>query len=40
MTLAIRRAGPGDAAALVVLARAVSAEPEGWVLADSGWGVT
>lgn len=37
MTIAIRRAEPGDATALVDLATAVSGEPEGWLLADSGW---
>ena len=30
----VRPAQPGDAAALVALAEAVSAEPEGWLLAD------
>jgi L-phenylalanine/L-methionine N-acetyltransferase len=33
----IRRAAPGDAAALVELARAVGAEPEGWLISDSTW---
>ena len=33
----IRHATPGDAAALVELARAVSSEPEGWLLSASGW---
>jgi RimJ/RimL family protein N-acetyltransferase len=33
----IRRAEPGDARALVVLARAVGAEPEGWLISDGGW---
>jgi RimJ/RimL family protein N-acetyltransferase len=33
----IRRAGPGDAAALVELGRAVSSEPEGWLITDGGW---
>ena len=33
----IRRATPGDAAALVELARTVSSEPEGWLLSVSGW---
>lgn len=37
MTIVIRRAEAADAAALVDLATAVSAEPEGWLLADSGW---
>lgn len=33
----IRHAGPGDAAALVALAAAVAAEPEGWLLSDGDW---
>ena len=33
----IRPASPGDAAALVALAHAVSSEPEGWLLAASSW---
>jgi len=33
----VRPALPGDAAALVALASAVAAEPEGWLLADSSW---
>lgn len=33
----IRRAQPRDAAALVDLAQEVSAEPEGWLIADGGW---
>jgi RimJ/RimL family protein N-acetyltransferase len=33
----VRRAAPGDAAALVELARAVGAEPEGWLITDGGW---
>ena len=37
MSVRIRTAEPGDAAALVALASAVSAEPEGWLLADSKW---
>jgi RimJ/RimL family protein N-acetyltransferase len=37
MTAAIRHAEPRDAAELVALASAVSAEPEGWLLADSRW---
>lgn len=37
MTVAIRPAEPRDTAALVALASAVSAEPEGWLLADSRW---
>jgi RimJ/RimL family protein N-acetyltransferase len=37
MTVHIRPAEPRDAAELVALARAVAAEPEGWLLADSRW---
>jgi putative acetyltransferase len=37
MTLLLRAAEPDDAAALVELAGAVAAEPEGWLLADSKW---
>ena len=37
MSPEIRRAGPGDAAALVELARAVGAEPEGWLITDGSW---
>ena len=37
MTLRVRAAEPGDAAALVALASSVGAEPEGWLLADSHW---
>jgi RimJ/RimL family protein N-acetyltransferase len=33
----VRRAAPGDAAVLVELARAVGAEPEGWLITDGGW---
>ncbi|HEY3921796.1 MAG TPA: GNAT family N-acetyltransferase [Gaiellaceae bacterium] len=33
----IRPAEPGDAGALVELARAVGGEPGGWLLADSNW---
>jgi RimJ/RimL family protein N-acetyltransferase len=33
----IREATPKDAAALVALAQAVSAEPEGWLLAAGSW---
>ena len=36
MSVRIRAAEPSDAAALVELARAVGAEPEGWLLTD-GW---
>lgn len=37
MTVVIRHAEPRDTAELVTLASAVSAEPEGWLLADSRW---
>ena len=37
MTAVVRAAEPGDAAALVALAAAVAAEPEGWLLTDSAW---
>jgi RimJ/RimL family protein N-acetyltransferase len=33
----IRRAQAGDATALVRLAEAVGAEPEGWLISESGW---
>jgi RimJ/RimL family protein N-acetyltransferase len=33
----VRRAVPGDAAALVELARAVGSEEEGWLITDGGW---
>jgi RimJ/RimL family protein N-acetyltransferase len=33
----IRRAVPGDAAALVELARVVGSEPEGWLITDGDW---
>jgi RimJ/RimL family protein N-acetyltransferase len=33
----IRPAQPGDAAALVELARAVGAEPEGWLITNGEW---
>ena len=33
----IREGRPGDASALVELARAVSAEPGDWLLATDGW---
>ena len=33
----VRAAEPGDAAALVELASAVGAEPEGWLLSDATW---
>jgi RimJ/RimL family protein N-acetyltransferase len=35
--LEIRRAVPGDAAGLVELARAVGAEPEGWLISTDEW---
>jgi RimJ/RimL family protein N-acetyltransferase len=34
---AIRRARPADAGALVELAQAVAAEPEGWLAAERAW---
>ena len=33
----VREAESGDAAALVALARAVGAEPEGWLITDGDW---
>ena len=33
----IRRAAPGDAAALVQLGRAVSSEPEAWLITEGDW---
>lgn len=33
----VRRATPGDAAALVELGRAVSSEPEGWLITEGDW---
>jgi RimJ/RimL family protein N-acetyltransferase len=33
----VRRATPGDAPALVALAREVGAEPEGWLISTSDW---
>lgn len=33
----VREAVPGDAGALVRLARQVGAEPEGWLIADDSW---
>jgi RimJ/RimL family protein N-acetyltransferase len=33
----VRRGGPGDAAALVELARAVGEEPEGWLISNGEW---
>jgi RimJ/RimL family protein N-acetyltransferase len=35
--IVIRRAAPADAAALVELGRAVSSEPERWLITDGGW---
>ena len=35
--VAVRAAGPGDAAALVDLAQEVGAEQEGWLIADDSW---
>ncbi|HEU4449153.1 MAG TPA: GNAT family N-acetyltransferase [Gaiellaceae bacterium] len=40
MSVVVRRAVPGDAAALVALAEAVGAEPEGWLIADGEWRTT
>jgi len=37
MTVRVRPAVPADARRLVELARAVAAEPEGWLLADARW---
>ena len=37
MNVQVRRAAPGDAAALVDLARAVGAEPEGWLITNGDW---
>lgn len=37
MRVLVREAQPGDAAALVELARAVGAEPEGWLITDGEW---
>ena len=37
MSWRIREARPEDAAALVRLAAAVSAEPEGWLISSDGW---
>jgi RimJ/RimL family protein N-acetyltransferase len=33
----VRRARPGDAAALVALAQAVASEPEGWLVTEGAW---
>jgi RimJ/RimL family protein N-acetyltransferase len=37
VSLQVRRARPGDAAALVELAEAVASEPEGWLVAEGAW---
>lgn len=37
MSIDVRVAEPGDAAALVALASAVGGEPEGWLLSDARW---
>lgn len=37
MTVVVRRAAPGDAGALVALAQAVGAEPEGWLITNGEW---
>jgi RimJ/RimL family protein N-acetyltransferase len=37
VTFVVRRARPGDAAALVDLAEAVGGEPEGWLVTDGSW---
>lgn len=37
MTASVRHAEPRDAPALVELAEAVAAEPEGWLIAEGGW---
>jgi RimJ/RimL family protein N-acetyltransferase len=36
-TYTIRRAAPGDAGALVELGRAVSSEPEAWLITEGDW---
>jgi RimJ/RimL family protein N-acetyltransferase len=33
----VRRAEPGDAAALVELGRSIAAEPEGWLISNGDW---
>lgn len=35
--IVVRRAQPGDAAALVELAEGVASEPEGWLISDGTW---
>jgi RimJ/RimL family protein N-acetyltransferase len=37
MSVEVRAADPGDAAALVALAEEVGVEPEGWLISDSAW---
>ena len=37
MNVLVRRATPGDASALVELARAVGSEPEGWLITNGEW---
>lgn len=37
MNVLVRRAAPGDAGALVELARSIGAEREGWLIADGEW---
>ena len=37
MSVPVRRAAPGDASELVELARAVGAEPEGWLITNGEW---
>jgi RimJ/RimL family protein N-acetyltransferase len=37
VTAYVRRAVPGDASALVELARSVGAEPEGWLITNGEW---
>ena len=37
MSFDVRRARPGDAAALVELAEAVASEPEGWLVTEGAW---
>jgi RimJ/RimL family protein N-acetyltransferase len=37
VTASVRHAEPRDAPALVELAEAVAAEPEGWLIAEGGW---
>jgi putative acetyltransferase len=37
VTATVRRAEPGDAAALVALGSEVGREPEGWLITSNGW---